>query len=108
MMFFFDMGAAVRGYIPPIAFWLYDHGFPNLVAAIIRVKAALSPGFAWAINNGMWVLGTKLDFAHFFWGQNRARVQKMPSFAMTRSAWSSGRTVRPKGPVGAHFSCLSL
>jgi len=40
----------------------------------------------------------------FFWGQNRARVQKIPSFAMTRSAWLSGRTVRPKGPVGAHFS----
>jgi alpha-beta hydrolase superfamily lysophospholipase len=55
----FDMGATARRYVPPIAFWLYQHGFPAIVAAMTTAKAALSPGLAWAINNGMWVLGTK-------------------------------------------------
>jgi dienelactone hydrolase len=56
---FFDMGATARRYVPPFAFWLHHHGFAAVVDTIIRVKAALSPGFAWAIGNGMWVLGTK-------------------------------------------------
>ena len=49
---------------------------------------------------------SKLDFAHF--GEalslSQARVQKIRSCSMTRRASSSGRTVRPKGPVDAHFS----
>jgi dienelactone hydrolase len=56
---FFDMGATARRYVPPAAFWLYDHGFAAIVDAMIRAKAAMSPGFAWAISNGMWVLGTE-------------------------------------------------
>jgi dipeptidyl aminopeptidase/acylaminoacyl peptidase len=45
--------------VPPSAFWLHHHGFATIVDGIIRIKAALSPGFAWAISNGMWALGTK-------------------------------------------------
>jgi pimeloyl-ACP methyl ester carboxylesterase len=56
---FFDMGATARRYVPPTAFWLHDHGFATIVDVIIRIKAAMSPGFAWAISNGMWALGTK-------------------------------------------------
>jgi pimeloyl-ACP methyl ester carboxylesterase len=55
----FDMGATARRYVPPVAFWLHDHGFTALLDAIIHAKAALSPGFAWAISNGKWTLGTK-------------------------------------------------
>jgi alpha-beta hydrolase superfamily lysophospholipase len=56
---FFDMGATARRYVPPAAFWLHDHGFAAIIAVMIRAKAAMSPGFAWAISNGMWALGTK-------------------------------------------------
>ena len=55
----FDMGATARRYVPPAAFWLHDHGFTALLDAIVHAKAALSPGFAWAISNGEWTLGTK-------------------------------------------------
>jgi hypothetical protein len=30
-----------------------------LLDAVIHAKALLSPGFAWAISNGKWTLGTK-------------------------------------------------
>ncbi len=56
---FFDAGAIARRYVPAAAFWLRDHGFGALVDMVVQVKAALSPSFAWAINNGMWTLGTK-------------------------------------------------
>jgi dienelactone hydrolase len=56
---YFDMGATARRYVPLFAFWLHRHGFAAVVDGIIRIKATLSPGFAWAIGNGMWVLGTK-------------------------------------------------
>jgi len=56
---YFDMGATAQRYVPPFAFWLHHHGFAIIVDGIIRIKAALSPGFAWAISNGMWALGTK-------------------------------------------------
>jgi len=55
----FDWGATGRRYVPAAAFWLNDHGFGAVVDVMARVKAALSPGFAWASNNGMWTLGTK-------------------------------------------------
>jgi len=55
----FDWGVTGRRYVPPAAFWLRDHGFGAVVDGTVRVKAALSPGFAWASNNGMWTLGTK-------------------------------------------------
>jgi alpha-beta hydrolase superfamily lysophospholipase len=55
----FDMGPTARRDVPPSAFWLYHHGFAAIVDGIIRIKAAQSPGFAWAISNGMWTLGVK-------------------------------------------------
>ena len=55
----FDWGATGLRYVPSGAFWLRDHGFGTIVEMVARVKAALSPGFAWASNNGMWTLGTK-------------------------------------------------
>ena len=55
----FDWGATGLRYVPSGAFWLRDHGFGAIVEMVARVKAALSPGFAWASNNGMWTLGTK-------------------------------------------------
>jgi hypothetical protein len=45
--------------VPAGAFWLRDHGFGAVVERVVQVKAALSPGYAWASNNGMWTLGTK-------------------------------------------------
>jgi pimeloyl-ACP methyl ester carboxylesterase len=56
---FFDMGAAAMRYVPAIAFWLCDRGLGHIVDLLIRVKAASSPGFDWAVKNSMWVLGTK-------------------------------------------------
>ncbi len=56
---FFDLGATARRYVPAAAFWLRDHGFGAVVDMLIYAKAALSPGFAWALSNGMWTLGTK-------------------------------------------------
>lgn len=55
----FDLGATARRYVPGSAFWLRDLGFGAVVDLMIRLKAALSPGFAWAASNGMWTLGTK-------------------------------------------------
>jgi alpha-beta hydrolase superfamily lysophospholipase len=55
----FDWGATGLRYVPPAAFWLRDHAFGAIVDMIVAIKAALSPGFAWASNNGMWTLGTK-------------------------------------------------
>ena len=55
----FDWGATGLRYVPAAAFWLHNHGFGALVDRMAQVKAALSPGFAWASNNGMWTLGTK-------------------------------------------------
>lgn len=55
----FDAAEAAQRFVPSIAFWLHDNGFSSAIDAIVRVKAALSPGFRWAIANGMWTLGTK-------------------------------------------------
>ena len=56
---FFDWGAIAGRYVPAAAFWLRDHGFAAVIDIIVQVKAALSPSFAWAINNSMWTLGSK-------------------------------------------------
>ncbi len=55
----FDMGAIARRYVPPVSLWLHNHGWGLVVDLVIRAKAATSPGFKWAISNGMWTLGTK-------------------------------------------------
>jgi pimeloyl-ACP methyl ester carboxylesterase len=56
---FSDGGAVARRNAPLAAFWLRDHGLGALVNLMIRVKAAQSPGFAWAVSNWMRALGTK-------------------------------------------------
>ena len=56
---FFDWGAIAGRFVPAGAFWLRDHGFGAVVDMVVKVKAALSPSFAWAINNSMWTLGIK-------------------------------------------------
>ncbi len=53
----FDLGAVVSA--PPAVFWLRDHGLVAVVDLMIRANAALSPGFAWRVSNGMWTTGTK-------------------------------------------------
>jgi pimeloyl-ACP methyl ester carboxylesterase len=55
----FDLGAIAARYSPPIVGWLDARGFGPFVALIVRAKAALSPGFAWAIGNSMWTTGTE-------------------------------------------------
>ena len=56
---FFDAGPIAARYVPPIAIWLDEHGFSTIVDLMVRAKAVLSPGFAWAASNGMWTTGTK-------------------------------------------------
>ena len=56
---FFDFGAISSRSVPPIAFWLGAHGLGFLLNAIVRIKAALSPGLKWALQNSMWVMGTR-------------------------------------------------
>lgn len=56
---FFDMGTAAARNLPGIALWLLDKGFDKTVTWMCSVKAAINPGFAWALRNGMWVLGTR-------------------------------------------------
>jgi pimeloyl-ACP methyl ester carboxylesterase len=55
---FFDGGVIAARYVPPIVVWLDEHGFNTIVDLMVRTKAALSPGFAWATSNGMWTTGT--------------------------------------------------
>jgi pimeloyl-ACP methyl ester carboxylesterase len=56
---FFDGGVIAARYVPGAVTWLDAHGFDSLVDLLVRAKAALSPGFAWATANGMWTTGTK-------------------------------------------------
>ncbi len=56
---FFDFGAISSRSVPPIAFWLGRHGLGLLLNTIIRIKAALSPSLKWALQNSMWVMGTR-------------------------------------------------
>jgi pimeloyl-ACP methyl ester carboxylesterase len=56
---FFDFGAIFSRSIPPMAFWLSGHGLGFLLNAIVKIKTALSPGLKWALQNSMWVMGTR-------------------------------------------------
>lgn len=55
---YYDGAAIARRFVPSMAFWLQDHGLGFIVNGIISTKASTSPGFAWAMHNGMWVMGT--------------------------------------------------
>ena len=54
----FDFGAVARATAPSLALWLHARHADALLNLIIQTKAWLSPGFAWSVANGQWVLGT--------------------------------------------------
>lgn len=54
----FDFGAVARATAPPLALWLHARHADALLNLLIKMKAWLSPGFAWSVANGQWVLGT--------------------------------------------------
>ena len=54
----FDFGAVARSTIPRVALWLRARHADALLDRLIATKARLSPGFAWSLANGQWVLGT--------------------------------------------------
>jgi alpha-beta hydrolase superfamily lysophospholipase len=56
---FFDFGAISSRTVPPIAFWFGRHGLGFLLNAIVRIRAAFSPSVRWALQNSMWVMGTR-------------------------------------------------
>ncbi|WP_247312288.1 alpha/beta fold hydrolase [Bradyrhizobium sp. 48] len=55
----FDAGQSATRFVPPAVTWLRAHGLGAAVDLMVRLKAAWSPGFRWAIASGMWTLGTK-------------------------------------------------
>ena len=54
----FDFGAVARSMVPAFALWLRKRRWDALLNLLIATKARLSPGFAWSVRNGQWVLGT--------------------------------------------------
>ena len=54
----FDFGAIARQSVPALAFWLHAHRADAALNALIAIKAKFSRGFAWALANSQWVLGT--------------------------------------------------
>lgn len=56
---FFDFGAVSARSLPPATFWLARHGLGFLLNALVRIKTAVSPGLRWALQNSMWVMGTR-------------------------------------------------
>ena len=54
----FDFGAVARSTIPPLGLWLHARHADTLLNILIAATARFSPGFAWSIANGQWVLGT--------------------------------------------------
>ena len=54
----FDFGAVAWATVPPLALWLRALHADALLNLLIKVKARRSPGFAWSVANGQWVLGT--------------------------------------------------
>ena len=54
----FDFGAVARSMVPALALWLRERHWDTLLNLLIATKARLSPGFAWSVANGQWVLGT--------------------------------------------------
>jgi len=45
--------------VPLFVLKLHENGFGGFVQMLVKAKAALSPGFAWGVSNGMWVMNTK-------------------------------------------------
>lgn len=55
----FDFGEVARHNTPALVFWLRERGWDSAIDALIRAKSELSPGFAWGVANGKWVMGTR-------------------------------------------------
>ena len=55
----YDFGDVAERTVPSLILQLHKHGFDSAVNMLVNAKASLSPGFAWGINNGMWVMNTK-------------------------------------------------
>jgi pimeloyl-ACP methyl ester carboxylesterase len=55
----YDFGEVAELAVPPLVLKLHEHGFGGLVQMLVNAKAALSPGFAWGVGNGMWVMNTR-------------------------------------------------
>jgi len=56
---FYDFGAISSRSVPSLALWLDRNGLRRLLNLIIKVKAAFSPYLKWALQNSMWVMGTR-------------------------------------------------
>ncbi len=54
---FYDGREITRRTVPGAGAWLVDHGFDRTVAVLARLRAAMNPGFRWAMRHGEWVLG---------------------------------------------------
>ena len=54
----FDFSAVARATVSPLVLWLHARHADALLNLLIKIKDWLSPGFAWSIANGQWVLGT--------------------------------------------------
>lgn len=51
----FDGYAVATRKVPPLVFWLHDHGYGRLLEALARRNT--DPGARWAQENGQWVFG---------------------------------------------------
>jgi alpha-beta hydrolase superfamily lysophospholipase len=56
---FYDFGAISSRSVPPLVLWLDRHGLRPLLNLIIKLQAAFSPYLKWALQNSMWVMGTR-------------------------------------------------
>lgn len=56
---FYDFGTISSRALPPIALWFERHGLGFLLDAIVRTKFMLSPGQKWALQYGVWAMGTR-------------------------------------------------
>jgi alpha-beta hydrolase superfamily lysophospholipase len=55
---FYDFGQAAERNVPGFAMALHRLGFDKLVRMLVGIKSYFSPGFAWAVSNGMWAMNT--------------------------------------------------
>lgn len=55
----FDFGEVARYNAPAMVIWLRDRGWHGALRMLVNLKASLSPGFAWGVANGQWVMGTR-------------------------------------------------
>ena len=54
----YDFGEVAQRNVPGLVITLHQQGFDKLVQMLVNLKSSFSPGFAWAVDNGMWVMNT--------------------------------------------------